>query len=199
MSVADEDRALAGLRRFYRARGVERLVDEALLVRGRTARVLAASKQSGLLLNLGAPELTFFLADGMDITSQLVSVMSDSSVHAALKESLRDDIRITVHAQHPVEFLGDVRDHRFDLITIGEPDPSAVRLAAAGLAPGGLLAVFPDASVQGREAGKLERTLAECGMMISPAADGMLLAARTPEHHQKRRRGGRRTRPPARR
>ncbi len=198
MSSEDKDRAVAGLRRFYRARGAERLVDEALLARGRTARVLAASKQSGLLLNVEAPELTFFIADGMDITSQLVSVMSDSNVHAALKESLRDDIRISVHAQHPVEFLGDVRDHRFDLITIGELDPSAARLAAAGLAPGGLLAVFPRATAHGGDAGGLEQMLEECGMMISTAADRVLLAARTPDHHTTRRRGGRRKRPPAR-
>lgn len=197
MSIENEDRACSQLRRFYRACKRRQTLASNLLAQGRAARVLAASKPGGLLLNVEAPELTFFIADGMDITSQLVSVVTDTGVHAALKESLRDDIRISVHLQRPVEFLGDIRDHRFDLISFGRLDPPAAGRAVASLAPGGLLAVFPDAA-DGGDNDALERALDDCGMVISPATGGALIAARAPEHLKAKRRGGRRNRPPLR-
>ncbi len=198
MNLEDEDPALAGALSFFFASGREPPASEALLARGRAARVLAASKPGGLLLNVEAPELSFFIADGMDIRSQLVSVSGDPDVHAALKRRLSDDIRITAHAQHPVEFLGDVRDHRFDLIVFGALDPPAARLAAAGLAPGGLLALFPDRAPDASSQDELGHTLANAGLLVSAGIEGSLIAARAPEGLKPKRRGGRRKRPPAR-
>ena len=198
MSLEDEDPALAGALSFFFACGREPPGSDELLDRGRSARVLAASKPGGLLLNVEAPELTFFIADGMDMSSQLVCITGDLDVHAALKKRLAEDIRISVHAQHPVEFLGDVRDHRFDLIVFGVLDPPAARLAAAGLARGGLLALF---AAPGRDAfsdGGLGHTLADTGLLVSSGIGGSLIAVRAPEGLKPRRRGGRKKRPPAR-
>ncbi len=198
MSLDGDHRARSGVLRFYRGCSRQESLSDALLDQGRAARVLAASKPNGLLLNVEAPELTFFIADGMNITSQLVSVIANPEIHAALKKSLRDDIRISVHAQHPVEFLGDIRDHRFDLITFGELDPSAARLAAASLAPGGLLAVLPNGDVNGPDIEELERTLSDCDMLTTSMTQSVLVAARAPDHLTAKRRGGRRKRPPTR-
>lgn len=197
MSRESEDRAWARTQSFLRRCKRRQHASNETLARGQAARVLAASKPGGLLLNVEAPELSFFIADGMDITSQLVSVTNDPEVHAALKEHLRDDIRISVHAQHPVEFLGDVRDHRFDLIIFGELEPSGARLAAAGLAPGGLLAVAHHAAAGSADGAGLERTLTDCGLLVSPGAGGLLIAARAPDNVKAKRRGGRRNRPPS--
>ncbi|HSS64004.1 MAG TPA: hypothetical protein VLS27_06190 [Gammaproteobacteria bacterium] len=196
MSGRDEDRALAGAQSFLRVCKLRQRASSELLARGRAARVLAASKPGGLLLNVEAPELSFFLADGMDIASQLISVIRDAAVHATLKELLRDDIRISVHAQHPGEFLGDVRDHRFDLMIFGELEPPVARLAAAILAPGGLLAIFRNGAHGDTDGEELEQSLTDCGLLISPGAGRSLLAAHAPDHRRAKRRGGRRKRPP---
>ena len=163
------------------------------------ARVLAASKPGGLLLNVEAPELSFFLADGMDITSQLVSVNSDPGVQAALRQQLGDDIRISVHAQHPVEFLSDVPDHRFDLVIFGELEPPVAGLAASSLAPGGLLAAFHQAPMGDGGGGELGRTLTDCGLRVAPGVNRWLVAARTADKGEAKRRGGRGKRSPVRR
>lgn len=198
MSLDGDQRARSGVLKFYRDCGRQESLSNDLLAQGRAARVLAASKPGGLLLNMEAPELTFFIADGMNITSQLVSVISEPEANAALKKSLRDDIRISVHHQHPVEFLGDIHDHRFDLMTFGELDPSTAGLAAALLAPGGLLAVFPNGDADGQDIGALERTLSDCDTLMTFRTHGALVAARAPDHLTVKRRGGRRKRPPVR-
>ena len=163
------------------------------------ARVLAASKPGGLLLNVEAPELSFFLGDGMDITSQLVSVNSDPDVHAAARQRLGDDIRISVRAQHPVEFLGDVPDHRFDLVIFGELEPLASRLAASSFAPGGLLAAFHQAPMNDGGGGQLGQTLTDCGLRVAPGVNRWLVAFRTADGGKARRRGGQGKRSPVRR
>lgn len=198
MSREKEDRALVAARSFYLACKQPQRVSGDLLARGRSARVLAASKSGGMLLNVEVPELSFFIADGMDITSQLVTVSNEPDVHSTLKAMLRDDIRISVHAQHPVEFLGDVRDHRFDLMIFGALDPPLARLAAASLAPGGLLALFPAVASSAVDKSESGQTLVDCGLLISAGVDGTLIAARAPENLKGKRRGGRRRRPPAR-
>ncbi len=195
MSREDEDRAWSRAQTFYRACKRQKHGSKELFERGRAARVLAASKPSGLLLNVDAPGLSFFIVDGMDIGSQLISVVNEPDSHAALKELLGDDIRVSVHAQHPVEFLGDVRDHRFDLVTFGQLDPSAARLAAAALAPGGLLAVFHNAAPSDADNDELEQTLTDCGLLIGSGIGRSLVAARAPDHLKQKRRVGRRRRP----
>ncbi len=198
MSLDGDHRARSGVLRFYRACGRQESLSDALLGQGRAARVLAASKPNGLLLNVEAPELTFFIADGMNITSQLVSVITDPEVQFALEKSLREDIRISVHAQHPVEFLGDIGDHSFDLMTFGKLDPCAAKLAAARLAPGGLLAVLANGDVDGLDIEELEHILSDCDMLTTSVTRSVLVAARAPDHLTVKRRGGRRKRPPIR-
>ena len=187
----EQDRALFAARRFCRASDRKIADSDRLLRQGRIARVLAASKPGGMLLNVDAPELSFFLAEGMDITSQLVSVMTEAKTHAALKASLRDDIRVSVHSQHPVEFLSDIRDHRFDLMIFQALDPAEAELATASLAPGGLMALFAADGGGGHE-----QMLSECGMITTDSMDNGIIAARSPQHLKPRRRGGRRKRPP---
>jgi hypothetical protein len=161
-------------------------------------RVLAASKPGGLLLDVEAPELSFFLATGMAITSQLVVVNIDPVVHAVLKELLADDIRISVHAQQAAEFLRDVSDHRFDLVVFGDSEPPAARLAASSLARGGLLAAFHLMPGGDDGGGELQRTLTDCGLLIAPGSKRWLIAARPADEPEAKRRGGRRGRPPSR-
>lgn len=195
----DEDARVRGrLKRYYRALGRVQSIAGPLHECGRLARVLAGSKPGGLLLSVDAPELSFYVADGMDITSQLVSVIHDESRHRALKGALSDDIRISVHAQHPVEFFGDVRDHRFDLMCFGHIDAIRVELAAAGLAPGGLLAVFPGDAPARPPQDDLARLLAACGLSVAPSVGGALLCSHSPGHLTAKRRGGRRRRRPIR-
>jgi hypothetical protein len=196
MSRNVADRAWARAHNFYRAHKRRKHKSDELFEWGCAARVLAASKPGGLLLNVDVPGLSFFIVDGMDISSQLISVVNDADDHAALKEVLAGDMRISVHAQHPVEFLGDVREHRFDLMTFGELDPYTAKLAAAGLAPGGLLAVFHDAAPADAYRDGLEQTLTDCGLLIGSGIGRLLVAARAPDHLKPKRRGGRRKRPP---
>ena len=91
-----------------------------------------------------------WIFDGMDLSGRLVVVLQSDREADALRTLLDDDMRITVHVQDAVTFLGDVREHRFDLITDLNPaqiadsradsraDRSAVlgRLALTRLAPG---------------------------------------------------------------
>ncbi len=91
-----------------------------------------------------------------------------------------------------------MRDHRFDLIVFGALDPPVARLAAAGLAPGGLLALFPDPALHASREGELGHTLADAGLLVSAGIEGSLIAARAPQGLKPKRRGGRKKRPPAR-
>jgi hypothetical protein len=91
-----------------------------------------------------------------------------------------------------VEFLGDVRDHRFDLMTFYQLDPPTARLGAAGLAPGGLLAVFHNAAPGDAYGDELEQTLTDCGLLIGSGIGRSLVAARAPDHLKRKRLGGRR-------
>ena len=107
-------------------------------------RALAASRPGGVFLCLGrgAGEMAAWIFDGMDLSGRLVIVLQTDQEADALRALLDDDMRITVHVQDAVTFLGDVRDHRFDLITDLNPAQSADRSADLGrlaltrLAPG---------------------------------------------------------------
>ena len=109
---------------------------------GELVRVLAASRPGGVMLCLGAGagELATWILDGLDLSARLVVVVSDENEAGLLKALFGDDMRVTVHVQDALEFLGDVRDHRFDLITDLSPgQPGALaHLALARLAPGAM-------------------------------------------------------------
>lgn len=164
---------------------------------GRLAQVLAAAKPGGLILCADTPELSFWLLNGMDITSKLICLVSNESVCSALAESHEDDIRLTIHCQHAIEFLGDVRDHRFDLMVFPEVDPALAELLTGSLAPGGLLAVFPGQGETAEAAACRETDLSRQGLFTSFAVDGAVVAARIPDVSLRKRRGGRKRRTPA--
>jgi len=182
----------------YRTKSGGRLpIDGAAISHGQAAQVLAASKPGGLLLCVDAPELSFWLSNGMDITSKLVCLASDKDVCATLSECLEDDIRLTIHCQHAIAFLGDVRDHRFDLTVFSEIDAGLAELAVNSLAPGGILAVLPLNDAAPTEGVSAETILGQhAQLLLSPGASGALIAARISDQHLRKRRGGRRRRAP---
>jgi hypothetical protein len=153
---------------------------------GEVARVLAASRPGGVFLCLGrgAGEMAAWILDGMDLSGRLVVVVQDSDEAEVLRPILGNDLRITVHAQEAAAFLGDVRDHRFDLITdlsSGQP-ADLTRLALGRLALGAFYV-----SLHG--APELSFAFAHLSGEL-----GISLIVRGPQRVQAKRRGGRRAR-----
>ena len=179
----------------------------ALRPRGELARVLAASRPGGVFLCLGggAGEMGAWALGGMDLSSRLVVVVQDGDEADKLRPIFGDDLRTTVHVQDAVAFLGDVRDHRFDLITHLSPGPAAElsRLALVRLAPSAFyltrhspaqLTQMP--SVQDTAAGNRESALHPGQFVLTHLAGELdvTLVARGPRTIQPKRRGGRRAR-----
>ncbi|MDH3692080.1 MAG: hypothetical protein OEU36_21805, partial [Gammaproteobacteria bacterium] len=121
---------------------------------GALLRTLAVSHPSGVFLQLGVGscELVAWIADGMDITSRLVTVVVDPTLRNILKHHLGDDIRMAFHNQNELEFLIDVHRHRFHLIVIDcvLAGVRLVRAASETVAAGGLL-VITDIVADGAE------------------------------------------------
>jgi len=139
----------------------------------------------------------------------------------ALRALLDDDMRITVHVQDAVTFLGDVRDHRFDLITDLNPthiadsradsraDSSADRSADLGrlaltrLAPGAFYLSLHGAgeladilAVEGAAGPGEEVSLHADSFSFAQLPDDLAvsLMVHGPHRVQAKRRGGRRSR-----
>lgn len=196
--------AYAHLCETLSARGGAPVVTPAL---GEVVRVLAASRPGGVFLCLGrgAGEMAAWILDGMDLSGRLVVVVQDSDEAEVLRPILGDDLRITVHAQEAAAFLGDVRDHRFDLITdlsSGQP-ADLTRLALSRLALGALymsLHGAPELSemLSGQTAGggDQEAALDPAGFAFAHLSGelGISLIVRGPQRIQAKRRGGRRAR-----
>lgn len=191
------------------SRGDEPAVSTAL---GELARALAASRPGGVFLCLGrgAGEMATWIFDAMDLSGRLVVVVEDDQEAGELLALLGDDMRITVHVQDPVAFLGDVRDHRFDLITDLNPAKGADsgrlalgRLALARLALGAFylslhgareladVLSVKDGVAPGEEAAVDANSFAFAQL---PAELGVSLMVRGPRKVQGKRRGGRRAR-----
>lgn len=175
--------------------------------RGELARVLAACRPGGVFLCLGggAADMGAWVVDGMDLSSRLVVVVQDGDEAHKLPPVFGDDLRITVHVQDPVAFLGDVRDHRFDLITELSPGPATElsRLALARLAPGAVYMTRHSPaqltqmlSVQNAAAGDQESAPDPDQFVLTHLAGELdiTLVARGPQRIQPKRRGGRRSR-----
>lgn len=174
---------------------------------GEMTRVLAASRPGGVFLCLGggAGEMGAWAVGGMDLSSRLVVVVQDGDEADKLRPVFGDDLRITVHVQDAVAFLGDVRDHRFDLITDLSPGQAAElsRLALVRLAPSAFYMTRHSPaqltrmlSLQGTAAGHQESAL-DPGQFVLTHLAGELdvtLIARGPQRIQPKRRGGRRAR-----
>ncbi len=191
------------------SRGEEPAVSTAL---GELTRALAASRPGGVFLCLGrgAGEMAAWIFDAMDLSGRLVVVVQDGQEAAELLALLGDDMRITVHVQDPVAFLGDVRDHRFDLITDLNPakgaDPGRLalgRLALGRLALGAFylslhgtreladILSVEDGAAPGEEEAVDANSFAFAQL---PAELAVSLMVRGPHRVQGKRRGGRRAR-----
>ena len=109
---------------------------------GALLRVLAAIRPGGFVLQLGSgrSETTAWLADGIAITTQLITLVSEPALLTVARRSFGDALNVTVHAQEPLSFLRDVSANRFDLICCDSlPDEFAVVETALDLlTPGGL-------------------------------------------------------------
>lgn len=172
---------------------------------GGLARVLAASRPAGVFLCLGrgAGEVATWILDGMDLSARLVVVVPDNDTAGMLGPVLGDDLRVTVHVQDPLDFLRDVRDHRFDLITDFDPGHAAelTRLALHRLTLGAfylsrhasaeLTEVLAAQSPASGDAGQQVTGLV-CAQL--PTEPGISLVVHGPRRFQAKRRGGRRAR-----
>jgi len=109
---------------------------------GGLARALAASKQAGtfLCIGAGAGEIGAWVLDAMDYSSGLVILVQDESEARLLEREFDRDVRASVHLQEVESFLTDVRAHRFELIVdlLRGAHPAIVRLALGALAAGGI-------------------------------------------------------------
>jgi len=170
---------------------------------GALARVLAASRPAGVFLCVGegAGEAGAWVLDGMDLASRLVVVVEDTHAAECLRAVFDDDLRVTVHVQDAAAFLGDVRDHRFDLITdvARYGSPRLTELELDRLAPGaffmirrnlGSLVEMP-AAAGGRQSAMDPATFVLAHL---PQELGVTLLARRAPRPEARRRGGRRAR-----
>lgn len=174
---------------------------------GEMTRVLAASRPGGVVLCLGggAGEMGAWALGGMDLASRLVVVVQDENEADMLRPIFDDDLRVTVHVQDAAAFLGDVRDHRFDLITDLSPGQAAElsRLALVRLATGAFYMTRHSPaeltqmlSAQGTAAGNQESALDAKQFVLThlPGELDVTLIARGAQRIQARRRGGRRAR-----
>jgi len=197
-------RAYSRLCESLASRGEEPAVSTAL---GELTRALAASRPGGVFLCLGrgAGEMAAWIFDAMDLSGRLVVVVQDDREADELLALLGDDMRITVHVQDSVAFLGDVVDHRFDLITDLNPakgaDPG--RLALGRLALGAFylslhgtreladMLSVGDGAAPGAEEAVDANSFAFAQL---PAELAVSLMVRGPHRVQGKRRGGRRAR-----
>jgi len=172
---------------------------------GEMTRVLAASRPGGVVLCLGggAGEMGAWALGGMDLASRLVVVAQDEKEADMLRPVFDDDLRVTVHVQDAAAFLGDVRDHRFDLITDLSPGQAAElsRLALGRLATGAFYMTRHSPaeltqmlSAQDTAAGNQESALDPKQFFLAhlPGELDVTLIARGEHRIQAKRRGGRR-------
>ena len=87
-------------------------------VAGSLIKTLAGSVAHHDVLVLGESMATIVpdFLKGLNITSQLIHAMEDSTLHQLLKITYKSDIRLTAHCQPYSEFLTDIKHHRFDMI-----------------------------------------------------------------------------------
>lgn len=174
---------------------------------GAFLRVLAASKPGGVFLQSGSgsPGLSLWLLEGMDITSRLITLVTDPAAVEPARRHVGDDIRVAIHRQDPLEFFNDIRSHEIQCAVFDEvPGRVETLRAALGLiAVGGWLVVlgnrprvpWPDAdgSVGADVLGFLAGT-AEFESTALDSGPGAIVAVRRAPVARSRRRGTRRGR-----
>jgi len=114
---------------------------------GALLQVLAASKPSGRLLELGTGTgiATAWLLSGMDANSTLVSVDTDPTVLAVAGQALGNDPRLTLVLEDAAAFLSRQSPHSFDLI-FADAMPGKYEFTSRGqalslVAPGGFYVI----------------------------------------------------------
>jgi len=85
---------------------------------GALLRTLAASKPGGRLLELGTGTgvATCWLLDGMDPSSELISVDVDEGVQRIARKLLSSDTRLTLITEDAIAFLRRQKPCSFDLV-----------------------------------------------------------------------------------
>ncbi len=172
---------------------------------GEMARVLATSRPGGVFLCLGhgAGEMGTWILGGMDLASRLLIVVEEGEEAGVLRPIFGDDLRVTVHVQDAVSFLGDVRDHRFDLITDLNPgQPADLTCLALGRLAVGAFYMTRHSAPELTEMLSSSDAIAEnhaaaldfstFALAHLPGAVGVTLIAHGPQRIQAKRRGGRR-------
>jgi predicted O-methyltransferase YrrM len=164
---------------------------------GSLLRVLAASKPSGRLLELGTGTgvATAWLLAGMDARSALVSVDTDPEVQAVAREALGSDPRLLLIMDDGANFLRHQDPQSFDLVFAdampGKYD--ALEEALAVVKPGGLYIIddlLPQPNWPVGHAEKapalLNRLANDHRFFIAPMAwaSGVLVAVRKPAASQ---------------
>ena len=176
---------------------------------GALLRVLAAIRPGGFVLQMGSgrSETTAWLADGVAITTQLITLVSEPGLLALAKRHFGDTLNVTVHHQDPLSFLRDVSANRFDLICCDAlPDEFAViETALELLGSGGLfvaIGLLPDPAWSDdypARVAKLLGFLRDSPLYQTAEIDcsaGILIAVRLPARALATRRRGRRSRAP---
>jgi predicted O-methyltransferase YrrM len=158
---------------------------------GAMLRVLAASKPSGRLLELGTGTglSAAWLLDGMDQNARLVTVDIDAAPQGVAREILGSDVRLEIITEDAAKFLCRNVGASFDLI-FADAWPGKFELldeALALLLPGGLYVIddmLPQESWPAGHAPKPPRLLADLASrpglrMVSLAwSSGLVVVAR---------------------
>jgi len=158
---------------------------------GALLRVLAASKPSGRLLELGTGTGvgTAWLLAGMDPASTLVSVDTDPEAQAVAREHIGTDRRLTLIIEDGAAFLRGQNPQSFDLV-FADATPGKYETLEAALAvvkPGGLYIIddmLPQPNWPEGHAEKvpvlLDRLASDTRFLICPIAwaSGLVVAVR---------------------
>ena len=161
---------------------------------GALLRVLAASRPSGRILELGTGTgvATAWLLAGMDSNSTLVSVDTDAAAQAIAHEFLGSDPRLTLITDDGASFLRRQTPHSFDLV-FADAMPGkyeALDEALAVVKPGGFYLIddmLPQANWPEGHAEKvpvlLDRLARHGQFLICPMAwaSGIVVAVRKPQ------------------
>ena len=176
MPIGVAPKLLDPIQRDSAALGLSLHIDEEA---GGLLRALTATKPGGFVLQMGSGccAMTAWLADGADITTQVITLVEDGKRAALADKYFADALNITVHRQTPLAFLQDVSANRFNLICIDElPDDAVIKTALDLLAPAGIFFVIDPAGSPQRA--KLHNLFDATQLFQTAEFAGVIIAAR---------------------